>query len=703
MAKKNHNMLSRIMVIYAVVFVICIAIIWSIIRLMFFTNEHIQKVVEARERVSIREVPAVRGRIYSSDQGLLATSIPFFTIRIDLDKRTIDEALFASNVKALSDSLAKLFPQKTAAQYKKELEKGRKERNRGYLVKRKITYAQLQRLRRFPILDKGQNQGGLIIEDMNERIFPYGLLAKRTIGYYSNAGGKEVAVGLEGAYNTELAGINGTRLERNIGNGIWKPLYDSALIEPQNGQDIISTIDIRIQDVAETALKKCLEENNAEYGCAILMEVQTGEIRAIANLKRMSEGVYDEVINYAIAESVEPGSTFKTAVAIAVLEEGKFDTSTKVPTGIRTFGPRNMEDSHREGYGRISFKRALEVSSNVGIATLADSSFRRKPDQLIAYLSKMHLTTPPGIEIKGEGRAFINKPENKRWSKTMSVPWMATGYEVALTPLHITTFYNGIANNGRMMKPKFIKSVNNGNIVAREIQPVVLVDEMCSQKTISKIKSILEGVVQNGTAKSLAKSPYKIAGKTGTAQSNYVNRGVEKMTYRASFVGYFPADQPAYTCMVLVGNPGKNKVYGGELAAPVFKEIADKVYATLLNITHEYPDYANPEYPYSSSGKWSDLQTIYQSLGIPFSINNSHTAYAKIDESKGSSDYMAYQAASLVMPNLKGMNVRDAVYMAEKLGLKVRVSGKGKVKKQSIEPGSRMQKGNAVSLELTME
>ncbi|MDE5704166.1 MAG: penicillin-binding protein 2, partial [Bacteroidales bacterium] len=387
--------------------------------------------------------------------------------------------------------------------------------------------------------------------------------------------------GFEKAFNTELEGVGGRRLTRRVAKGVWRPIYNEETVDPQNGKDIVTTIDTRIQDVAHAALERCVRENEADHGCAVLMEVATGRIVAIANLTRQPDGRYAERINYVVGESVEPGSTFKLASAIAILEAGQFDTATVVPTGVMEFYGRRMIDSRRQGYGDLSFQQAFAKSSNVGISYLAHETFHKNPQKFVDYLYGMRLNEITGIEIPGEGRPYIKNPKDKSWSR-ISVPWMSIGYEVQLTPLQILALYNAVANGGKMMKPRLVDEIRQGGKTVARFEPVVLQEKIASRKTLDRVRGMLEEVVQTGTGRSLSKSPYKIAGKTGTAQMNYARRGDEKMRYRASFAGYFPAEKPLYSCMIMISDPQKRHVYGSDLAAPVFKEIADKVYATLL-------------------------------------------------------------------------------------------------------------------------
>ncbi|MEG1762255.1 MAG: penicillin-binding protein [Bacteroidales bacterium] len=700
MTHDKKRKFDRVYLVYAFLLLFAFAIVVRIAVLVFVQGDKWKEKAQ-KQSYKVETVHAIRGNIYSRDTNLIATSVPIFTIRIDLHKSVIPIDTFRLYLNPLSDSLSRMFPAKSKVQYKKMLTNGRAKGIRSLKIAQNINYTQLQRIKQFPILKKGQFKGGLIVEEKEFRYLPYNDLASRTIGYYKTTDGK--GVGIESAFNKELAGISGKRLVKKVANDIWRPVYSNNQIEPENGKDIITTIDIRIQDVAEAALMRCLLENEAEHGCAILMEVVTGEIRAIANLKRGKDGKYSEALNYAIQESAEPGSTFKLASSIAILEDGKYDTSTLVPTGIMAFHGRNMIDSKRGGYGEISFKKAFEKSSNVGISYLAYDVFHQNPKKFTDYLYKMGLNEKLGLELAGEGAPYIKNPKSKTWSK-ISLPWMSIGYELRLTPIHQLALYNAVANNGKMMKPYFIKEIKEGNNVIRKNEPVVLIEHICSKKTIDKMKGLLEGVVTEGTARSLSHSPYKVAGKTGTAQINYGKKGVEKMMYRASFAGYFPADNPMYSCIVIITNPQKNKKYGGEVSAPVFREIADKVYATLLR-DYVGADMVRPmivSRPEVGGGNTADIRKVYSYLNIPAPAMDAKNKYVRLQKEEETQilKCQLLTNSNNSMPNVIGLGARDAIYLLERQGLQVRVYGKGSVVRQSMQAGEPIHTGAKVSIEL---
>lgn len=694
MKEEKNDIVWRIKLVYAAVLLFAIVIIYKVIVIQYVDGDMWR---QRAENLTLRyeTVEAIRGNIISSDSNLLATSIPIFDVKLDLHKSVVHKDTFKLYINALCDSLSDLFPEKSSSDFKNILVAGRKSGKRDLLIKRNIDYTQLKRLRNFPILKKGKFKGGFIVEEKDYRKMPFKMLASRTIGYKnlnSNA-----YVGLEGAYSKELEGVSGKRLMRKIANGIWRPVERDNQIEPENGKDIITTIDINIQDVAENALLKCLDSNDADHGCAILMEVNTGYIKAIANLKRHKDGSYGEDLNFAISESAEPGSTFKLASLIAVLEDGKFDTNELVNTGISSYANRKMEDSHEEGYGRISLSKAFEVSSNVGISEITTRTFSKNPQKFVDYLYDMNLNKSLGIDLKGEGRPYVKNTKDKTWSKT-SLPWMSIGYELMITPLQTLTFYNSIANNGVMVKPLFVKEIMQTGKLIEKREAVVLNKSVCSEKTLHKVQAILQGVVEHGTAKHLLNTVYKIAGKTGTAKIDYHNNK-ESNIYRASFVGYFPADNPKYTCIVIVNNPTKGIYYGGAIAAPVFKEIADKVYATELDIHQQRKiEYKKIAIPFVEAGNKQEIYTIYSNLNLPFFSDNTDADYLVSTRKDSLNVYKSIEYKQRVVPDFKGMGLKDAIYLAEKLGMKVNVSGKGKVSKQSIPKGAKCSKNQLITL-----
>lgn len=702
--------------IYIVYFAICLfglAIIGKALAIQLVDGEELRAKVKTSTLID-KNIEAVRGNIYATDGSLLATSIPIYEIRFDPNADAISQEFFDENVGALAIELSNLFGDKSPAAYRKDLIDARKDGKRYHLIRRNVKYTELKKLTDFPIFERGKYKGGLITIQQNKRERPFKILAARTIGYER----KDVRpVGLEGAYSKVLGGIDGQRLMQKIAGGVWMPVNDADEVEPEDGMDIYTTIDVNLQDVAENALMKQLKIHQADHGTVILMEVKTGAIKAIANLKMTSDGNYYETYNYAIGEATEPGSTFKLPVLVAAIEDGYVDMGDIIDcgNGSRNFYDRTMYDSNFDdgGWGKITVKRVFEVSSNIGMAEIITKNYSQNPQKFIDHLAKMNLRSKLGIEIAGEGKPYIKNTTDESWSG-ISLAWMAHGYELSLTPMQILAYYNAIANDGVMVKPKFVEKITKGRKVIEEIETEVLNPRVCSKETIKKIKSALEGVVSNGTASNLKNADYKIAGKTGTAQiaNNSKGYGTNKDSYKkkrqvshqASFAGYFPADKPEYSCIVVINAPSKNVYYGNLVAGPIFKEVADKVYANSLEMHKELEQqkfYANSAIPYSKHGHKDDINKIFDKLAIKVKSNaedENWVVTATLDESVAIAPRAIREN---MVPNVVGMGLRDALYLLENQGLRVKVSGSGMVKYQSLAAGSKITNGQEIKIELS--
>ncbi len=703
---KNKNIkkdiLWRVFLVYLFMLLFGLAIIVKVVYIQVYEgNELLEKA--QKQTLKFFNIEAVRGNIYASDGSLLATSVPIFDIRMDVASPLISDAYFLNHIDALSRELANLFRDKPKSEYKKQLLKERKKKNRYYLVKRNITYNQLKIVKTFPILERGKYKGGLIIIPKTKRQKPFGLLAERTIGYENPT--ENLFVGVEGSYSEYLSGKNGTQLRRRINNGDWVPVFDENEIEPEDGKDIITTIDLNVQDVAEAALYNHLIEHKAAWGCAVLMEVKTGEIKAIANLtKDKNSEKYYETYNYAVGSSIEPGSTFKLPSMIALFEDGlkNLQDTIDIGKGFAVYSGLTIQDVHGIRDGRVSIQEVFEKSSNAGVSKLVYDKYVTQPQRYIDRLYDMSLHEKMGLEIAGEGNPFIKNTKDKSWSK-VSLPFMSIGYEIQLTPLQILTFYNAVANDGQMVKPMFVKEIQSAGKTIQEYDTEIINNSICSQSSLDKAHQILEGVIENGTATSLNKSPYKIAGKTGTAQIANKKTGYDKTNYNASFVGYFPADNPKYSCIVVVSRPSTGRYYASSVAVPVFKEIADKVYATNLDIHQESEIVeANTNYPVYATGYKKELEEIYQTLNIPLDSLSTNAEWAIAMKSDSSVRLDTRIIKEGLVPNVKGMGAKDAIYVLENLGLIVRLKGRGFVREQSLSPGDRIKKGNMIYLRLAV-
>ncbi len=650
-----------------------------------------------------------RGDILAEDGRLLASSIPYYEIRMDTRSTGMNNSTFNSNIDSLAYKLSELFRDKTATEYKNDLVTARKNSERFYLIKRSVNYNQLKRLKTFPIFRLGQYKGGFIALQTNLRIQPHVGLASRTIGYTTKGEGGNV-VGIEGAFDKELEGVEGIRLMQKLQGNIWMPVHDGNEVEPKDGKDVVTTIDVDIQDVAENALLKQLIRHEAHHGTAVLMEVSTGDIKAIVNLQRNSKGEYKESYNYAIGESRAPGSTFKLASAIALLEDGYVDLEDTINTGNGKiqYYDKTITDTKLGGYGILTFQEVFEFSSNVGISKLVTDYYTGKEEKFINRLYSMNLNNRLGIAIKGEGEPEVKYPGDRLWSG-VSLPQMSIGYEVRLTPLQTLALFNAIANNGKMVKPKFVKALMYHGSRIKTFDTEILNHSICSRSTLRKIKIMLEGVVERGTARNLKNSNYKIAGKTGTAQiadkeSGYSDKS--KISYQASFAGYFPADNPKYSCIVVVNAPSRNVYYGNLVAGPVFKEIADKVYATNLEMHESLNLAVNKErteikIPYTKKSHKDELKSVLADLGIRVNDNKANSDWVlttKLDSCVKLGNQIIKEN---LMPNVKGMGVKDAAFILENLGLSFELLGRGTITEQSIAPGSRIYRGDLVTLKMS--
>src|SRR5258706_3307120 len=547
----------------------------------------------------------------------------------------------------------------------------------------------------------GRNAGGLIVQQNSRRQLPYRLLAARTIGYKI---GEVKPVGIEGSYNEELSGISGLQLMQKISGGVWMPINDDNEVEPRNGDDIITTIDVNIQDVTEQALYDQLVKHNADKGCAVVMETATGKVISIANLTRMPDGSYGETFNYAVGYSSEPGSTFKLASLMAAFEDGLLELDDSIDTrgGKMQYFGQWMRDSHEGGYGKISLEKAFAVSSNVGISQLIYGCYAKKPDAFVEHLRKFHLHEPLKLQVTGEGLPYIKDTKNKLWSST-SLPWMSIGYEVQITPLQLLTFFNAVANSGRMVKPKFVDEIREHGRTVKKFDTEIIADTICSASTLAKAKTILETVVESGTARNIKNSYYKIAGKTGTAQVGYSKLNKDrKISYQASFAGYFPAENPKYSCIVVIYSPSNQLYYGSDVAAPVFKEIADKIYATQFDLHKNTEPLLATEEKTSvpvKTGKQKQTAQVLGKLNVPSSINGSSGWVSSVPND----DIVEMKEKDFphgTVPELKGMGLTDAIYLLENTGMHVSASGRGVVKKQSVNPGTKTEPGKIIQLEL---
>lgn len=703
MSKMNFGDVWRVVLIYVLMLVVGIAIVAKIIIIQTVDREEL---LESARKADIRivSVPAVRGNIFSKNGTLLATTIPVFDIHFD--PVAVPQDRFDREIGALSDSLARMLKTHTKSQFVIMFTKARNNNKRYVKVARKLKMDEYERLKTFPIF-KERLGNGLIVDKQLVRERPYGDIAMRVIGYVNyNDTLNPVKVGLEGAYDTCLSGRDGVQMRRRINGGRFIDVPASGNVTPSNGKDIYTSIDAKIQDVAEESLRRCLDENKAQQGCVIMMDVKSGFIEVMASLRyNEKKKKYEESYNFAIAENVEPGSTFKAITMTALLENDPNFNINRVlnlgTTGKMRFHNRVMTDSHVVGEGHPTVKQCFWESSNIAFGYLTTEAFESNPQRFIDLIYKTKINEPLNLDIKGEGKPYIKSTSSKLWSK-VSLPWMSIGYEETVTPITLLTYYNAIANNGKMVKPQFVKEIRRGNEVVKTFDTIVINEKIASDRTIKTLQELLRGVVENGTAKLLKTCAFPVAGKTGTAQIAQ-NGNYNKKNYTASFVGYFPADDPKYTCIVVISNPMGGKYYGASVSAPVFKEIAEKVYATELGITDETANYpANADkYTKASMAWYEDVNEYCTMAGVRMVDAELNSEWVKVSHSvNGGVAMKSVELDDETVPDLTGMNVMDAVYLIESMGWKVSFSGRGLVESQSVKAGTNLDKGKTITLKL---
>lgn len=680
------DILQRSYLAFGLIVLFAVAVLIQLIRVQYVEGK---EWIAMADSLSTRyvDVEAVRGNIYSHDGSLLASSIPEYDLRMDLLASGIeDDSVFQVQVDSLAMKLAGFFKDRSASQYARELREARKKKNRYFLIKRNVGHQEMKAVREFPIFNMGRYRGGLIAERKNKRILPFQNLAARTIGY--KIPGEGVQVGLEGAYASHIDGTSGKRLVQRIAGGVWMPVNPEEEIVPVDGSDIIATIDVNLQDMAQRALEKQLIESDADNGCVILMEVATGEIRAIANFTKDTDGVYREKFNYAIAQSAEPGSTFKLASYLIALEDGVVDTNTMIETGNGTYQVHRHTIRDTRAYGTISVKHAFEVSSNAAITKIIHTNYKDNPAAFTKKLHALGLNNQVGLQIPGEGVPLIKTPDNKSWSG-LSLPQMAYGYELKMTPLQMLTFYNAVANDGVMVAPLFVKEIRHlGNTVelfgTRVINP-----RIASPKTIAKLQDMLEGVMINGTGKTILSDQYSSAGKTGTAQMADGAAGYANRRYQSSFAGYFPADNPKYSMIVVVQNP-KNGYYAASVAGPVFKELADMVYANDLEMHQSFQElHVAALQTERKRPRKSDQDQFHFTH-----VRNAETLHQEAEKQR------LRRAGFDRVPDVQGKLMVDAIRELETAGFQVATKGRGRVVYQSIAPGEPANLRTVVRIEL---
>ena len=658
---KETLTLKRFYVVAAVLFFVAAAVVFRLSKIQFVDGDHYRAIAAQKTTKNI-PIKANRGNIYASDGSLLATSVSRYDIRFDAV--TVSGANFEKLMPELARAMGDYFG-KSSSYYQNILQTARSNERRYQILARDLNYTDYLAVKKMPLLNLGPYKGGLIVVQKPTRERPLGKIAERLVGHNTTADTMKYTVGLEAAFDSFLRGQDGHRLKQKIAKGQWKPVSDENELEPRDGFDVVTTIDINIQDIAHHSLLSQLEYYEAEHGTVVVMEVGTGAVRALANLGRTAKGTYYEKLNYAVGESHEPGSTFKTIAFAAALEDRAIDTGQIVDTrlGSKAFYGRMITDT--KGHGKISAARALEVSSNIGLASLIDEAYSQEPQRWLDYFKQWRLDTVLGLPISGEGRPEIPRPGDRKWSKN-ALPSMAYGYNLRMTPLQILTFYNALANDGTMVKPRFVDRIIGDNKVIHEYHPEVIHPKIMSDQTLAQVRDVLEHIVTRGTGRALYSEYFSIAGKTGTARTEYwMEDWEDNRRYISSFAGYFPADQPKYSCIVVIHKPSTKKgYYGADVTGPVFKRIAQKIYTdSPLRDTIQLPIQPLTEL----MNQQAELERV---------VAQAH---------KG-------------VPDVRGWALMDAIAVLENLGLSVEVRGRGTIVKQSPQPGAAMGQTQKVTL-----
>ena len=705
--------------VYFLVLTFGIAILTKIILVLTKDSKELIQLAEKREYTN-RVLEASRGNIFSSDGQLMATSVPVFDIYFDSKVVPLDT--FNKKIDSLSAQLARMLPHRNATQWKQYLSDAKAEGKRYHPVAKKISLGQYRAMQKFAIFDKGPNTGGIVAEKRTRRNRPYNELAGRMIGYVNEE--QNLYVGIEGAYNNYLRGQDGHQLVRKIHNGNWMPVDSEEDVDAQNGDDVFTTFDIKLQDIVENALTNTMVTNKAEQGCAILMEVETGYVRALANLKLNHEtNTYEESYNFAMAERYEPGSVFKIASMVVLLNHNqklKLDDKVNIGTGPIYFAKRKMADDHSFAKNGIcTVQQVIEQSSNKGTAVLITKEFMAHPEKYVDGLYALGLNKKIGTGIAGEAQPYIKHPNDKTkdgrkiWSN-VSLPWMSIGYEVNVTPMQIITLYNAIANGGKMMKPQFVTEIRRGNQTIEHYDPVVLNDQIAPPEAITMLQTMLEGVTQRGTAKKqLSDCAFPTAGKTGTAQYcdprlgyKYRDPKTGRRMYNTTFVGYFPADKPKYSCIVVVSRARGPHWAAGGVSAPGFREIAEKVYALRLGIEEDEATGATTD----PAEQQPAIVKHDQALAYLNGLSANYTDYAlegdwvTVEQAdNGSYKIKKAEVTTATVPNVVGMNISDAVCLLESMGISAHFSGQGTVTEQSLHAGDSLKENSVMNLKLAMK
>ncbi len=703
----NRKIISRrVLGVFLLMLFASVLIGAQLFKVQFVESDYWMKERESSTRVDT--IYGKRGTIFSADGDVLATSLAYY--KVAMDPTVSSELDFNKNIELLANKLASEYKTRSSWEYQKLITDARKKDDKYVLIDKKVDFNELQEMKTWPLFNLGKNAGGFISERYDDRKRPFGELGKRTIGM---ARENAEDIGIEGSFNRYLIGDKMPISMVKVSGARW---IQANVIEeqPEDGKNVYISIDVDMQDIAHNALEKSLINNAANHGCVVIMEVETGAIKAIANLGKDKYGNYHEMFNYAVGEAMEPGSTFKAAILLSLIADKKVSLNTMVDLegGTKMYYDRKMRDDHAPEEDIVTCQKAFETSSNVGLSKMVTEAYSGDPWELINRLKFLGLNSTTNVEIKGERSPKMPNPGESDWSG-VSLPWLAIGYEVKVTPLQLLTFYNAIANNGRMMQPYLVTGIKKYDQEIESYGPKYI-KSICSEREAYQLRKALRGVVLRGTAKGIASEHLTLAGKTGTA---IISQPKKPKKYQASFAGFFPAEKPKYSCIVVVNDPQNGRIYGSQVAAPVFKEIAEKSFAQDIELLTERKkakelrgerdfvlENTGKMIPETKSGIKEDIVAIYDFLETPYEIKTrSHWVNA---EDYGNEVHLKRQEVlegnkQGEVPNVIDMGLRDALYLLENKGLKVQYSGIGKVSKQSLSPGERFSRGDVIKIVLS--
>lgn len=698
--------LIRVRTVFLLVAIFAMGIAYRIFHIQFIDGEYWRS---KRSTFAVREIQATRGNIYAADGSLLATSIPIYRVGFDprvsqnpLDKKQECKKLFVKHIDSLCYLLAQKFKNRTAKDYKNLIMDAKKqEKPFIYLVPGfTVSYREQQEMKRWPLVREGQNKSGVVFEKIYKRYHPFKELAFRTVGFVNAS---NFGAGIESSFNPMLAGYNGRATFQKLGGGLWRPLFDGSEIRPVDGQDIYTTLDINIQDVAEASLLNAVTTSGAKFGCVVVMEVATGHVKAMANLG-LEGDKYIEKYNYAVGLKHYPGSTFKLASYMAMMEERKLKPTDTVKTGAGRLkvDKQWILEAKNHAYGTLSIRDAFAKSSNVAVAKLTLETFRKRPEKYLEYITNFGLAEPLNFQIRGAERPFFRSPSDKRHWNDAALAKMSYGYESQITPLQTLAFYNAVANNGKMVQPIIVREIRSNDKVTHSFSANVIREKICSDKTLAYLKDLLVATVANpkGTAHRIHTDLYSIAGKTGTAHKFEDGHWVDN-AYYTSFAGFFPADKPKYSAIIIIDSP-KGGQMAGEAAAPVFRDIADKIYANDVEMHRVLAqDEKVKDLPKIAGGRYEELQEVCNKLNISNFIKDSTAAeWVKVKTANQAIYWKSNESEVGRVPDVEGMSLKDAIYRIENGGYKIRTVGRGKVIGQTPRPNVSLEPGKTIIVTL---